>query len=108
MPLSLPATIQQATLNKLAKLGIHNRFDLVLHLPLRYEDETQLLRIDDLQAGINSQVEGEIIHTEVAFRPRRSLIIPWWYRVITTLDMLFPVLVDWISYAFTKKNHQLN
>ena len=74
MPHSLPATIQQATLNKLAKLGILTRFDLVLHLPLRYEDETQLVRIDDLQPGTDSQVEGEIIHSEIAFRPRRSLI----------------------------------
>lgn len=74
MPHSLPATIQKPTLDKLAKLGINNRFDLVLHLPLRYEDETQVVRIDDLQAGIDSQVEGEIIHAEVAFRPRRSLI----------------------------------
>lgn len=70
----LPSTIQKATLDKLAKLGIHNQFDLVLHLPLRYEDETKIVRIDDLQAGIDSQVEGEIIHSEVAFRPRRSLI----------------------------------
>ena len=74
MPHSLPATIQQATLNKLAKLGILTRFDLVLHLPLRYEDETHLVRIDDLQPGADSQVEGEIIHSEIAFRPRRSLI----------------------------------
>ena len=74
MPLTLPATIPKATLGKLSKLGIHNRFDLVLHLPLRYEDETQLVRIDDLQSGADSQVEGEIIHCEVVFRPRRSLV----------------------------------
>ncbi|MGV8933227.1 MAG: ATP-dependent DNA helicase RecG [Gallionellaceae bacterium] len=74
MPLSLPASIQKPTLSKLNKLGIHNRFDLVLHLPLRYEDETQLVRIDDLQPGIDSQVEGKIIHSDVMFRPRRSLV----------------------------------
>jgi ATP-dependent DNA helicase RecG len=74
VPTSLPATLQKPTRDKLAKIGIVNRFDLVLHLPLRYEDETQIVRIDDLQAGIDSQVEGEIIHAEIAFRPRRSLI----------------------------------
>ena len=74
MPLTHPATIQKATLAKLEKLGIHTRFDLILHLPLRYEDETQLVRIDDLQPDVDSQVEGEIIHSEVVFRPRRSLI----------------------------------
>jgi len=45
---------------------------------------------------------------DVAKRPRRSLIIPWWFRILTTFDMLFPVLVDWISYAFSKKNHKLD
>jgi len=74
VPLTLPATIQKATLAKLEKLGIYNRFDLILHLPLRYEDETQLVRIDDLQPDVDSQVEGEVIHSEVVFRPRRSLI----------------------------------
>ena len=74
MPTSLPASLQKPTLDKLAKLGILNRFDLVLHLPLRYEDETKIVLIDNLQPGVDSQVEGEIIHTEVAFRPRRSLI----------------------------------
>jgi short-subunit dehydrogenase len=43
----------------------------------------------------------------VAKRPVRSLVIPWWFRVITTFDMLFPVVVDWILYRFSKKNHNL-
>ncbi len=74
VPHSLPANLQKATLTKLAKLGIHNRFDLVLHLPLRYEDETQVVRVAELEPGESQQVEGEITHCEVAFRPRRSLI----------------------------------
>jgi len=45
---------------------------------------------------------------EIAKRPRRSLVIPWWFRFITTFDTLFPVAVDWIVYAFTKKNHHLD
>jgi short-subunit dehydrogenase len=45
---------------------------------------------------------------DVAKHPRRSLIIPWWFRILTTFDMLFPVVVDWISYAFSKKNHKLD
>ncbi len=70
----IPANIPKATLAKLAKLGIHNRFDLILHLPLRYEDETQLQRIAELTPGASTQVEGEIIHSEIMFRPRRTLI----------------------------------
>lgn len=45
---------------------------------------------------------------DVAKRPRRSLVIPWWFRVITTFDTLFPVAVDWILYGFTRKNHHLD
>jgi short-subunit dehydrogenase len=44
----------------------------------------------------------------VAKRPVRSLVIPWWYRIITTFDLLFPVIVDWILYAFSKRNHHLD
>jgi len=44
----------------------------------------------------------------VAKRPVRSLVIPWWFRVITTFDTLFPVVVDWILYFFSKKNHNLD
>jgi ATP-dependent DNA helicase RecG len=69
----LPA-IPQATLGKFEKLGIRNRFDLVLHLPLRYEDETQLQRIAALAPGASAQVEGEIVHSEVTYRPRRTLL----------------------------------
>jgi short-subunit dehydrogenase len=45
---------------------------------------------------------------DVAKRPRRSLVIPWWFRVVTGFDTLFPVVVDWILYAFSKKNHKLD
>ncbi|MBI5945707.1 MAG: SDR family NAD(P)-dependent oxidoreductase [Chloroflexi bacterium] len=45
---------------------------------------------------------------DVAKRPRRSLIIPWWFRVVTGFDTLFPFAVDWILFAFSKKNHKLD
>ncbi len=44
----------------------------------------------------------------LAKHPRRSLVIPWWFRIITTFDTLFPVVVDWILYLFTKKTHDLD
>jgi len=44
---------------------------------------------------------------DVAKHPRRSLVIPWWFSVITTFDTLFPAVVDWILYLFSKKNHKL-
>ncbi len=36
-----PLAVTPAIKKKLEKLGIHRRIDLVLHLPLRYEDETR-------------------------------------------------------------------
>ncbi len=72
--MSSPAKISPATLSKLARLGIHHRADLLLHLPLRYEDETHLAPIATVQAGETVQVQGVITHSEIAFRPRRTLV----------------------------------
>ncbi len=58
----------------LAKLGISNIESLLLHLPLRYFDETHITAIRDLRAGESAQVEGEITHTEVSYKPRKALI----------------------------------
>lgn len=63
-------TIQE----KLDRLGITDEFDLVLHLPLRYEDETHLYPIRDVPAGKAVQVEGVITRNEVMYRPRRQLV----------------------------------
>ncbi len=59
---------------KLAKLGILHRADLLLHLPLRYEDETHLAPIATVQPGQTVQVQGTVTHNEIAFRPRRTLV----------------------------------
>jgi len=59
---------------KLAKLGIGRDFDLVLHLPLRYEDETHLTPIASAMPGTSAQVEGTVRSTDIVFRPKRQLI----------------------------------
>ncbi|MDN5934713.1 MAG: ATP-dependent DNA helicase RecG [Nitrosospira sp.] len=59
---------------KLVRLGIVDEFDLVLHLPLRYEDETHLYPINDAPENKTVQVEGVIIHSEILYRPRRQLV----------------------------------
>ena len=69
-----PTKISPATLSKLVKLGIHHRAELLLHLPLRYEDETHVAPIATLQPGMTAQVQGTITHSEIAFRPRRTLV----------------------------------
>ncbi|MCZ8257259.1 MAG: ATP-dependent DNA helicase RecG, partial [Polaromonas sp.] len=47
--------------------------DLALHLPLRYEDETRIVRLADARDGDLVQIEGEVTHSDIAFRPRRQL-----------------------------------
>jgi ATP-dependent DNA helicase RecG len=59
---------------KLCKLGIADESDLVLHLPLRYEDETYLYPIRNVPPNKTVQVEGIITQSEVKFRPRRQLM----------------------------------
>ncbi|NYT57810.1 ATP-dependent DNA helicase RecG [Alcaligenaceae bacterium] len=58
---------------KLQHLGLRQPSDFIVHLPLRYEDETRIMPIESVQAGASAQVEGEIIRSEVQFRPRRQL-----------------------------------
>jgi ATP-dependent DNA helicase RecG len=48
---------------------------LLLHLPLRYIDETRITLIRDLRQGDDAQVEGEIVHAEVTYKPRKALIV---------------------------------
>lgn len=72
--MTAPAKISPATLARLAKLGIHHRADLLLHLPLRYEDETHLAPIATVEPGETVQVQGVITHSEIIFKPRRTLV----------------------------------
>jgi len=64
-----------ALATKLSKLGVRSRFDLVLHLPLRYEDETTLTAPEAAPAGKPVQIEMRVERAEVAFRPRRQLVV---------------------------------
>lgn len=66
--------LSRSTLARLAKLGIHSKFDLVLHLPLRYDDETQLVPIGQAPAGGPVLVEGTVVECSIQYRPRRQLV----------------------------------
>ena len=63
----------KSTLARLAKLGIASEFDLVLHLPLRYDDETRLYALNEAPMGQPALVEGNVAKCEIQFRPRRQL-----------------------------------
>ncbi len=60
---------------KLEKLGIHSWFDLVLHLPMRYEDETRLVPLREIRVGAAVQTEATVVEAEVIHRPRKQLVV---------------------------------
>ena len=62
-------------LTRFARLGIRSEADLLLHLPIRYEDETRLTAIGDLRVGQHAQVEGVVVRNEVTYKGRRALLV---------------------------------
>src|SRR3984885_12596696 len=70
-----PAAAPPKPVDKLAKLGLKSDIDLVLHLPMRYEDETSITPIAHLIPGDNTQTEGVVFDNEIAYRPRRQLLV---------------------------------
>ncbi len=76
---SAPATGDKAAAGRglhdqLVKLGLTRDQDLVLHLPLRYEDHTRLVPLAALHAGTTAQAEGVVVNADIQYRPRRQLI----------------------------------
>jgi ATP-dependent DNA helicase RecG len=72
MPQPLALSAPQKALRK---LGLGRDIDLALHLPLRYEDETRITRLCDAREGDTVQVEGVVTACEIAYRPRRQLVV---------------------------------
>ena len=73
-PQSSLAGLSKPTLDKLARLNISSKFDLVLHLPLRYDDETHLYPIKDAPAARDVLIEATVVETDIKYRPRRQLV----------------------------------
>jgi ATP-dependent DNA helicase RecG len=77
MPAPKTTTPPKTLESKLARLGLRTDMDLVLHLPMRYEDETQIITIRDacMRGGQTWQVEGIVTKNEISFKPRRQLLV---------------------------------
>ena len=75
VPLSSLTGVGAAQSSKLAKIGLHTVQDLLLHLPLRYEDRTHLYPIAELLPGVYATVEGEVLNSNITFggRPHHAL-----------------------------------
>jgi len=62
----------------LEKMGLNSPMALALHLPSRYEDETELFTIEEALAlgrFHSIQTQGVVIRSQVLFRPRRQLLV---------------------------------
>ena len=73
LPLSAPLRLGETLQKKLDKLGLHTEADLLLHLPLRYEDETRLTPIAQAMEGEPVQIEATVCRCDVQAAPRKQL-----------------------------------
>ena len=88
MPIKGGASLVQ---QKLEKLGLREPQDLILHLPIRYEDETSISPIASLQPGQSCQVEGEVLRSDVTYRPRKQL-------TVTLADQTGQLTLRWLHF----------
>ena len=61
--------------DKFAKLRIHTLLDLLLNLPHRYQDRTQIVPLIGLRPNVEALVTGQVVDSRVAFGRRRSWLI---------------------------------
>jgi len=47
----------------------------VLHLPLRYEDETELTPVESAPSGVPVSVEARVLKAKIMYRPKRQLVV---------------------------------
>jgi ATP-dependent DNA helicase RecG len=72
---SPPIRASEALCKKLAKIGLHSEADLLVHLPLRYEDETRVTPVARAPWGEPVQVEVVVQSNEIQLHPRRQMVV---------------------------------
>lgn len=80
-----------ATEAKFIRLGLLSPQDFILHLPIRYEDETEIRSIANLLAGQRAQIEAVVLDSEVRYKPRRQL-------TATVSDDSGSISLRWITF----------
>ena len=73
-PVASLTGIGNQTAARLEKLGIFKIQDLLFHLPLRYEDRTQICPLGSLAVGMSALVCGRIELTDVLMHGRHSMV----------------------------------
>ena len=72
---ALKPVAKSAPQRAMEKLGLRRDIDLALHLPLRFDDETQVSPIADAPDGEPVQVEGTVRESHIELRGRRQLLV---------------------------------
>ena len=72
-PQTKPTPKKSAASLALERMGLRRPIDLALHVPFRYEDETQVVRLADAISGRSVQFVGVVVRNEISLRPRRQL-----------------------------------
>ncbi len=66
--------VSELVAEQLARLNIYTVEDLLFHLPLRYEDRTQIKPLNELKVGEHVLIEGVIQTTQLKISRKRSLV----------------------------------
>lgn len=74
LPITALKGIGPKLAERLRRLGIHTAEDVLLHLPLRYQDRSRMIPINQLQPGEEALIEAQVISSEVVARSRRFLL----------------------------------
>ncbi|MGY6217456.1 ATP-dependent DNA helicase RecG [Methylolobus aquaticus] len=74
LPIDTLKGIGHATRERLGKLGLLTLFDLLVHLPLRYENRTELTPIAALVPGARALVNARVAGIEAGRGRRRSVV----------------------------------
>ncbi len=74
-PVKAPAPALSGPQKALKKLGLLRPIDLALHLPLRYEDETRIVKLSEVHDAQVVQIEGAVTACEVRAGGHRQLLV---------------------------------
>ena len=83
---------------RLARLGIRSVQDLLFHLPVRYQDRTQLVPIGELRPGMEALVEGTVADAQIAYGRRRSLKV-WLQSQANPEDVAAGLLLRFFHFS---------
>ena len=82
---------------RLYKLGIKTVQDVLFHLPLRYEDRTQIYPISALSFGCYGTIEAEVQSTQIIQGRRRMLIC-------NVRDDTGPMTLRFFNFSMAQRN----